>query len=67
MRRLLTPASPVESGRLLDRPGPTYTVDTLRDLRREYGPDRTLYFITGADALNQILTWRDHDEVLRLS
>ena len=51
----------------LDRPGPTYTVDTLRDLRREYGPDRTLYFITGADALNQILTWRDHDEVLRLA
>ena len=51
----------------IDRPGPTYTVDTLRDLRATVGPDRPLAFITGADALNQILTWRDHDEVLRLA
>jgi nicotinate-nucleotide adenylyltransferase len=50
----------------IDRPGPTYTVDTLRDLHREYGT-RQMFFITGADALNQILTWRDHEEVLRLA
>lgn len=51
----------------IDRPGPTYTVDTLRELRDELGPDRPLSFITGADALNQILTWRDPHEVLRLA
>src|SRR5689334_4224526 len=37
----------------IDREGPTYTVDTLRDLRREH-PDADLFFITGADALEQI-------------
>jgi nicotinate-nucleotide adenylyltransferase len=51
----------------IDRPGPTYTVDTLRDLSAAYGPSVELFFITGADALGQILTWRDHDEVLRLA
>ncbi|HEY5978902.1 MAG TPA: nicotinate-nucleotide adenylyltransferase [Microlunatus sp.] len=43
----------------IDRGGPTYTVDTLRDLRNESGDDVDLFFITGADALAQILTWRD--------
>lgn len=51
----------------VERDGPTYTVDTLRDLGRELGPDRPMSFITGADALNQILTWRDPEEVLRLA
>ena len=54
----------------IDRPGPTYTVDTLRDLRAEYaaaGDPVELYFITGADALAQILTWRDHEQVLALA
>ncbi|WP_084037404.1 nicotinate-nucleotide adenylyltransferase [Haloechinothrix halophila] len=40
----------------IDRPGPTYTVDTLRELHERY-PDDELYFITGADAIEQILTW----------
>ncbi len=48
----------------IDRGGPTYTVDTLRDLRAVYGPDADLAFITGADALAAILTWRDHTDVL---
>jgi nicotinate-nucleotide adenylyltransferase len=42
----------------VDRPGLTYTVDTLRDLRSER-PDADLFFITGADAIEQILTWKD--------
>ncbi|WP_197320261.1 nicotinate-nucleotide adenylyltransferase [Saccharomonospora sp. NB11] len=50
----------------IDRGGQTYTVDTLRDLRAEY-PDDELYFITGADALEQILTWRDVDELFDLA
>ena len=42
----------------IDRPGLTYTVDTLRDLRVER-PDADLFFITGADAIQQIFTWKD--------
>lgn len=50
----------------VDRQGPTYTIDTLRDLRAVHG-DADLFFITGADALSQILTWRDADELFSLS
>ncbi len=50
----------------IDRAGPTYTIDTLRDLRREM-PDAELYFITGADALSEIFTWRDAGELFELA
>ncbi|MDR7300962.1 nicotinate-nucleotide adenylyltransferase [Haloactinomyces albus] len=46
----------------VNRSGPTYTVDTLGDLHAEY-PDADLYFITGADALEQILSWHRVDEL----
>jgi nicotinate-nucleotide adenylyltransferase len=42
----------------IDRPGPTFTIDTLRDMREKY-PDAELFFITGADAITQVLSWRD--------
>ena len=48
----------------IDRSGPTYTIDTLRDLRAQRGSAAEFYFITGADALAQILTWRDPEQVL---
>jgi nicotinate-nucleotide adenylyltransferase len=48
----------------IDRGGPTYTVDTLSELH-EAMPDAALFFITGADALAQILSWRDVDRVFR--
>jgi nicotinate-nucleotide adenylyltransferase len=47
----------------IDRPGPTFTVDTLRDIHAERGDGWDLFFITGADALHQILTWRDVAEL----
>ncbi|GGH38811.1 nicotinate-nucleotide adenylyltransferase [Microbacterium album] len=50
----------------IDRDGPTYTVDTLRDLRAQR-PDAELFFISGADAVAQILSWRDHDELWDLA
>jgi nicotinate-nucleotide adenylyltransferase len=50
----------------IDRPGPTYTIDTLRDMRALYG-DAELFFITGADALAQILSWRSVDELFGLA
>jgi nicotinate-nucleotide adenylyltransferase len=51
----------------VDREGPTYTVDTLRELRSRYGPDAELFFITGADALEKILSWKDADEMFSLA
>ncbi len=50
----------------IDRDGPTYTIDTLRDLHEEL-PDAELYFITGADALADIFTWRDASQVFALA
>jgi len=50
----------------IDRPGPTYTIDTLRDLSAER-PGAELFFITGADALAQILSWKDADELFDLA
>jgi len=50
----------------VDRPGRTYTVDTLSDLRESY-PGDELFFITGADALEQILSWRRADELFGLA
>ncbi|MEU6863047.1 nicotinate-nucleotide adenylyltransferase [Streptomyces sp. NPDC046876] len=50
----------------IDRGGPTYTIDTLRDLTA-LNPDADLFFITGADALAQILTWRNADELFSLA
>jgi nicotinate-nucleotide adenylyltransferase len=48
----------------IDREGPTYTLDTLHALKAERPRDE-LFFITGADAILQILTWRDPEAVLR--
>lgn len=50
----------------IDRGGDTYTVDTLRDMRSQY-PDADLFFITGADALAQIVTWRDWESMFGLA
>ena len=50
----------------IERHGPTYTIDTLRDLHAAM-PDAELYFITGADALADIFTWRDVDELFALA
>jgi nicotinate-nucleotide adenylyltransferase len=55
--------SPIE----IERSGPTYTVDTLRQLRAELGEDTELFFVTGADAITQILTWKDAPEALDLA
>lgn len=50
----------------IDRPGPTYTADTLRDLA-EQRPDAELFFITGADAMEQIMTWKDVERIWDLA
>ena len=50
----------------IDRPGVTYTVDTLRDLS-SLMPDADLFFISGADAIAQILAWKEIDEIWPLA
>jgi nicotinate-nucleotide adenylyltransferase len=50
----------------IDRDGPTYTIDTLRDIRAMH-PDAELFFITGADAIKQILEWKDVDQIWPLA
>ncbi len=51
----------------IDRNGPTYTIDTLRDMRASYGADAELFFITGADVLARILSWKEALEMLSLA
>ena len=53
--------SPLE----LERPGPSYSIDTLKKLQEEGGPAMELYFIMGADAFMEIHTWKDVEGLLR--
>jgi nicotinate-nucleotide adenylyltransferase len=50
----------------VDRPGPTYTVDTLRDLTRTY-PSSELFFILGDEAFEGISSWKDYEELASLA
>ena len=50
----------------VDRPGYTYTVDTLNELNQQF-PDADLFFISGADAIAQIIAWKDIDSVWGLA
>ena len=51
----------------IDRSGPTYTIDTLHDLRDRFGATTEIFFITGADALAQILDWHRAHELFELA
>ncbi len=50
----------------IDRTGKSYTIDTIKELRRKCSKECEIYFITGADAIEQILTWKDPDELLSM-
>lgn len=50
----------------VDRVGPSYTIDTVRAFRDRYGDDASLYFITGADAILEMLEWKDSGDLLEL-
>jgi nicotinate-nucleotide adenylyltransferase len=51
----------------VDRDGPTYTVETLRSLKQEYGAGADLFFITGADAIVEILAWKEPADLFGLA
>ncbi len=50
----------------IDRPGTTYTIDTIEELKKMCRPDVRLYFITGADAIHQIMSWKEPEKLLSL-
>lgn len=50
----------------IDRPGISYTVDTLRELKNSY-PNTEFFFISGADAILEILTWKDADKIAEMA
>ena len=49
----------------IERPGPSFTIDTIVQLHGEYGKNTQIFFITGADAILEILTWKEPEKVLR--
>lgn len=49
----------------IDRRGFTYTIDTIREIKSEFNNKLDIYFITGADALFEILSWKEADELLK--
>lgn len=51
----------------IDRKGVSYTIDTLRILREHYGPKTELFFITGADAIFDIMSWKDAEDYLTIA
>lgn len=50
----------------IEREGVTYTIDTIKELKRIYGNEVQLYFITGADAVHKILSWKESRELLQI-
>ena len=50
----------------MERQGPSYTVDTIKELKQIYGDKAELYFIIGADSIKELPTWHNIDELLTL-
>lgn len=51
----------------IDRDGPSYTLDSLRELREAFSPEKAFYFITGLDAILEISTWQSYAELFTLA
>jgi nicotinate-nucleotide adenylyltransferase len=47
-----------------ERPGKSYTIETVREIRETFGPDETIHLILGSDNLDQFFTWRDPEKLL---
>jgi len=51
----------------IDKGGESFSIDTVRHFREEYGPDAELFFITGSDSAETLSVWKDVDEILSLT
>jgi nicotinate-nucleotide adenylyltransferase len=69
MARLAVGDHPVMSVSDLEgrRPGRSYSIETLQQIRRELGPDWELFFILGLDAILEISSWKDYQDLFTLS
>ena len=50
----------------IDRPGPSYAIDTVREFKKQFGQGTEIFFITGADAVLEILTWHEAEKLIEL-
>ncbi len=50
----------------IERAGPSYAIDTVAEVKEMYGSDCKIFFITGADAIYEILTWKDTDKLANM-
>jgi len=50
----------------IEREGYSYTIDTLKQLKQIYGQDTTLFFMTGADVIPELVTWRSFENLFTL-
>jgi nicotinate-nucleotide adenylyltransferase len=67
VRRAVCSNRHFEASRIeIDRDGPTYTINTLQELRESYGEETAIYFIIGADVVYELDTWREYETVFRL-
>lgn len=69
MVRLATASNPFfrVAAMEVDRPGPSYTVDTLAALRTEYGPEAVMFFILGVDSAHEFHRWKEPERILELA
>lgn len=51
----------------IDRPGPSYTLDSLKELKKVFSSEKALYFITGLDAILEIHTWNGYRELFEIA
>lgn len=51
----------------IDKQAPSYTLETLTELRKKYAKETEIFFITGADAVLDILTWKQPSKIFELS
>ena len=50
----------------LDRPGQSYSIETVREFKRKYGRDTEIYWIAGADSVLEMFSWKDVDVLLSI-
>lgn len=50
----------------MERPGPSYSVDTIAELRQQYGSEADLYFILGWDGLAQLAEWHEPERIIEM-
>jgi nicotinate-nucleotide adenylyltransferase len=51
----------------VDRPGPSYSAETLAELREQFGSETELFFIMGADSLTDFPHWHEPHRILELA